>query len=70
MDKDCQIEFNGYLYVLNQCCGEAHEDEDLFEWCERSAVGEFTRYYDKTVFHTNSGFIAAHSDDLSNFWDI
>ena len=47
-----QIEFNGKQYILNQCCGENHEGENLFEWCERSNVGEFTRYYDKIVFHT------------------
>ena len=65
-----QIEFNDKEYILNQCCGENHEGENLFEWCERSNVGEFTRYYDKIVFHTENGFVAAYSDNLENSWSI
>lgn len=53
------MELEGKNYTLNQC-------EDIFKWFEDSVVGEFTRYYNKAVFHTESGFYAAYADNLSN----
>ena len=54
--------FKGEEYTLNQC------ETDLFGWFEHSNDGEFTYYYDKIVFHTEDGFIAAYRDDISNNW--
>lgn len=51
--------FLGINYTLNQC-------EDIWKWFEESIVGEFTRYYNSVVFHTEEGFYAAYADDLSN----
>jgi hypothetical protein len=53
------MELEGKNYALNQC-------EDIFKWFEDSVVGEFTRYYDRIVFHTEYGFYAAYADNLSN----
>jgi hypothetical protein len=35
-----------------------------------SNVGEYTVYYDKIIFHTKEGFIAAYADNLENNWEI
>ena len=53
--------FQGEVYHLNQC-------EDLIEWTQASVVGEFSYYYDKIVFHTSDGFVAAYRDDINNNW--
>ena len=53
------MELNGKNYVLNQC-------EDIWEWFKESVIGEYTRYYDRVVFHTEDGFYAAYADDLTN----
>ena len=53
--------FQGEEYHLNQC-------DDLIEWVKTSKVGEFSFYYDKLVFHTSDGFIAAYRDDINNNW--
>lgn len=58
-----EIIFNGVSYVLNQC-------EDIWRWFEESRVGEYTRYYSQTVFHTADGIVAAPSGDLSNWYHI
>lgn len=59
------VEFQGKLYTLSQV------QEDLFEFTDNSKPGEYTRYYDKIVFHTErNGFVAAYADDLSNCWAI
>lgn len=58
-----EILFQGAKYVLNQC-------EDIWQWFEQSKVGEYTRYYSQTVFHTANGIIAAPSDDLKNWYRI
>lgn len=59
------VEFQGKLYTLNQV------QEDLFEFTDNSKPGEYTRYYDKIVFHTErNGFIAAYANDLNNYWAI
>lgn len=55
--------FNGKTYTQKQC-------DDIFQFLDTSEIGEYMRYYDKIVFHTDAGFIAAYSDDLSNYWDI
>lgn len=57
------MELNGKTYTLNQC-------DDIFDWFESSAVGEFTRYYDKVVFHTDEGIYSAYADNLNNGWYI
>lgn len=53
------IELNGLKYVLNQCC-------NIWEWFTSSKVGEYTRFYDKVVFHTYDGFYAAYYNNLNN----
>lgn len=54
-----ELILDGKTYVLNQC-------EDIWDWFGSSQVGEYTRYYSRTVFHKEDGFYAAYSDDLSN----
>ena len=51
--------FGGDSYNLNQC-------EDIFDWARDSSVYDFTYYYDKVVFHTQNGIIAAYRDDINN----
>lgn len=64
MNSKRTIEFQGHLYELNQA-------EDLCQWCSDSKPGEYTRYYDRVVFHTErNGFIAAYANDLNNYWNI
>lgn len=55
-----QLMFEGASYVLNQC-------EDVWKWFSESKVGEFTRYYSHTIFHTENGFCSAPSSDLNNW---
>ena len=55
--------FLGINYTLNQC-------EDFFKWLTSSKVGEFTLVYDKVVFNTTDGFVAAYTNDLDNYWRI
>lgn len=61
VDKNIRI-FNDDPYFLNQCEG------DLIEWIDDSMCGDFTNYYDKVLFNTEDGFIAAYRDDISNNW--
>lgn len=61
------INFLGNIYTLNQC---SDEDETLYEWMSRSKIGEYTVYYDKLVFKTKDGVIAAYKDNLNNYWSI
>ena len=43
----------------------------LLQFIDKSKPGEYTRYYDKIIFHTErNGFIAAYANDLNNFWNI
>lgn len=59
------VEFQGQLYTLNQV------QENLFEFIDNSKPGEYTQYYDQTVFHTErNGFVAAYTDNLNNYWTI
>ena len=58
-----QFYFKGEKYDLNQC-------SDIFEWFEESLVYEFTYYYDRIVFHTPLGIIAAYIEDTSNYMRI
>lgn len=59
------VEFQGQLYTLNQV------QENLFEFIDNSKPGEYTRYYDQIVFHTErNGFVAAYADNLDNYWTI
>jgi hypothetical protein len=53
------MELNGKEYTLNQC-------EDILDWFTTSKIGEYTRFYDKVVFHTEDGFYSAYADDLTN----
>lgn len=57
------MELNGKTYTLNQC-------EDIWKWFKESVIGEYTRYYNRVVFHTEDGFYAAYADDLSNGYFI
>lgn len=57
------MNFKGKPYILNQFV-------DLFEFIDNSKTGEYMDYYDRVVFHTESGFIAAYRDDLNNYWTI
>lgn len=59
IDKNA-YRFNGKTYKLHQC------DGDLFEWHMVTTTGEFTYYYDKVVFVTSDGVIAAYRDDITN----
>lgn len=61
VDKNIRI-FNDDPYCLSQCEG------DLIEWLNDSMCGDFTYYYDKVVFATEDGFVAAYRDDISNNW--
>lgn len=57
-----ELNFNGATYVLNQCeCAEG-----IWQWFQESKVGEFTRYYSNTIFHTAKGFWAGDNKNLSN----
>ena len=56
--------FQGALYMLHQCEG------DLFEWFSDAMCGDFTYYYDKIVFCTDNGFVAAYRDNISNIIKI
>jgi hypothetical protein len=66
----CRIEvdrsrytFMGESYwMLNQC------DGDLVTWLHDSLEGDFTYYYDKIIFNTEDGFVAAYRDDINNNW--
>ena len=58
------MKFQGKLYTLNQ------EQKSLFEFIDGSKPGEYMRHYDKVVFHTEKGFIAAYTDDLDNYWTV
>ena len=59
------MEFQGQQYTLNQA------KNDLWQFIHESRPGEYTRYYDKIVFHTErNGFIAAYANDLNNYWNI
>jgi hypothetical protein len=58
------LEFQGQIYTLNQC------NEELFNWIERSQIGDYTVYYDKVIFRTEKGVIAAYSNNLNNWWEI
>ena len=55
--------FKGEKYYLNQC-------SDIFDWFGESQVYEFTYYYDRIVFHTPTGYIAAYIEDTSNYMRI
>ena len=70
-DKDCpqsvwvkknEHTFKGEIYFLNQCEG------DLIDWVGSSMVNDFTYYYDKILFNTEQGFVAAYRDDINNNW--
>lgn len=59
-----EIIFLGEKFSLNQC-------EDIWKWFKTSKVYEFTRYYDRVVFHApNDYFYQAHRDDLTNYGRI
>lgn len=58
------MEFQGQQYTLNQA------EEDLWQFIRESKPGEYTRYYDKFVFNTGRGFVAAYANDLNNYWNI
>lgn len=55
--------FKEKKYIKNQFT-------ELFNFIDKSKIGEFMDYYDKVVFHTENGFIAAYRDDLNNYWSI
>ena len=54
--------FNDEIFCLKQCEG------DLIDWMKDSFCGEFTYYYDKIIFDTEDGFVAAYRDDINNNW--
>lgn len=57
-----ELTLNGVKYVLNQCeCADG-----IWQWFQTSKVGEFTRYYLHTIFHTDNGFWAGYNDNLTN----
>lgn len=58
------MDFQGQQYTLNQVEGE------LYQFISGSKPGEYTQYYDKFVFNTGKGFMAAYVDDLDNCWSI
>lgn len=62
------LDFQGNKYTINQCGKENYET--LFEWGERSRTGDYTVYFDKVVFKTEKGVIAAYSNNLENYWEI
>lgn len=53
-------DFKGKRYLLNQC------DGDVFEWFRNATIGDFTYYFDKLIFNTEDGFVAAYRDDINN----
>ena len=58
------VEFNGRQFTLNQCEG------DLLEWLDKAKPGEYTRYYDRAVFKTETAVYAAYWNNLKNYWQI
>ena len=62
MANEIQFNFQGEVYRLNQC------EDDLIDWTQTSVVGEFSYYYDKVVFNTSDGFVAAYRDNINNNW--
>lgn len=54
------MELRGKKYTLIQCEG------DIFDWYDETAVGVYTKYYDRVVFHTEEGMYVAYHDDLEN----
>ncbi len=56
-----EIIFMGEKFTLNQC-------DDIWQWFATSKVYEFTRFYDRVVFHApNDYFYGAYRNDLSNY---
>lgn len=58
------MQFQGQYYVLNQVEGE------LWHFIHGSKPGEYTHYYDKIIFNTGKGFVAAYANDLDNCWSV
>lgn len=42
----------------------------VFNWLRRVPAWSYVRYYDKAVFKTDNGAIAAYWDNLDNNWNI
>lgn len=57
------MEFQERHYTLNQA-------NDLWQFFDGSEPGEYTYYYDQCVFNTGKGFVAAYTNDLSNYWNV
>lgn len=53
-------DLNGVSYKRNQC------DGDIFEWFNNALIGDFTYYFDKLIFNTEDGFVAAYRDNINN----
>jgi hypothetical protein len=56
--------FQGKEYKLVQ------RDGNIFDFTDNAKVGEYTRCYDKFIFCTDKGMIAADVENLDNNWEI
>ena len=54
-------EMNSEIY--NRCV-------DIFDILDNIKTGEYCIYYDKYLFKTDKGMIAAYRDNISNYWFI
>lgn len=58
-----RVFFQGMYFKLNQSC-------ELFNFIASAILGECMRLYDKYIFRTDKGFVAAYVDDLNNWFYI
>ena len=58
-----RVYFQGMYFKLNK-------SYDLFDFCKLSTLGECVRYYDKYIFRSYKGVIAAYANDFNNWYYI
>ena len=58
-----RVYFQGMYFKLNK-------SYDLFDFCKLSVLGECIRYYDKYIFRSDKGVIAAYVNDFNNWYYI
>lgn len=61
------IRFLGSTY--RNVNGKYNDDDTEMPWTffSKSLIGECVNYYEHILFHTETGFIAAYRDDLTNY---
>lgn len=58
-----RVYFQGMYFKLNK-------SYDLFDFCKLSVLGECIRHYDKYIFCSDKGVIAAYANDFDNWYLI